>query len=404
MQLKHHLTNWTSLPGKLMKRLEAFIADVKPPMPDDELRKALSTATEEYGQRISGIVRDHLNRKLNMLETEAGNLNPLDLDRTRTTAEKYVNKRLGKKMDDVSRQTLLHEAASKIGKTARIDADGFVQVQRSPGKTARVNVNSNVSADEPMTPLAPQMRGRSASGGSPAQSNSPLVLSPVNRFAQLMAETETNGETTSQPGKRQAKIVLDRVQAPEPTFKSKAGVIVHNKDKKDQWKINVAPKTDVLVIGDSNLRDAPHVPCDWKIHSFPGSRMSHVTKLVETLQVDAHLSTVICQVGINHRDDQPSRIDSDLKETVAKLQSTGLKVIMAGVPMPESLDTRREQAINGLNARLADGPFRYIDPVPRHLVVLRPDDWRFAIHHTEDTVELVVDSMEQEVVRGESLN
>ena len=400
VQLRHHMDNWTTLPGKLATRLRAFADDIKPPMPDDELRQAVSAATDEYGKRISAIVRDHLDRKLQATKAEAGRLNPMDVDRAQMTAEKYVSKRLGKKIENDRRQSMLQEAAAMIGKATtsqapNADAEGFRQVQRNrngSGKTGSINI-SDVVEQTSRTPLNKRMRVASA--------DSPVSLS--NRFSPL-ASTSKSDVTQSQPTvTRQPVVVVERLPEP-PRVEGRPGLTIHQTDKKDEWELKVADRTRVLVIGDSNLRDTPQVPDHWEVHCFPGARMQHVTKMLDTLSPQASVSHIVCQVGINHRDDAPSRMKGEFRQMEARLLSTGKTVICTGIPVPMTATARHAGTINELNALFAGGPFKYICPVPSNRVTIKPMDTRHGIHHTQETVELVLQSMVNEVEIDMALN
>jgi hypothetical protein len=59
-QVTRHLGNWETFPVSLGRRLDEFLADIKPPLPDEELRAELATVGKECRVAIREVVVQHL--------------------------------------------------------------------------------------------------------------------------------------------------------------------------------------------------------------------------------------------------------------------------------------------------------------------------------------------------------
>jgi hypothetical protein len=59
-QVARHLGNWEKFPKSLGQRLDEFLADIKPPLPDDEFRAELATVGKECRVAIRDVVVQHL--------------------------------------------------------------------------------------------------------------------------------------------------------------------------------------------------------------------------------------------------------------------------------------------------------------------------------------------------------
>jgi hypothetical protein len=81
LQLSHHRRNWTNLPTSLNSRLNDFLLDINPPMMTDELRGALTDATNSYRGPIKNDVQKHLDDQLALLVDQLKTAQPEDIER-----------------------------------------------------------------------------------------------------------------------------------------------------------------------------------------------------------------------------------------------------------------------------------------------------------------------------------
>ena len=131
VQLDHHAGNWKELPKSLSERLLKFADDIRPPMPDEELRDQMTELTRAYGVRICETVRHHIANKRAQIAAAAATRDNTDIDRAKEVTGRQLARRLGRRLEDSKRQQLLDQAASAVGSNRRqpeIDADGFQTV------------------------------------------------------------------------------------------------------------------------------------------------------------------------------------------------------------------------------------------------------------------------------------
>ena len=410
MQLDHHVGNWIQLPAALRKRLDKFADDVKPPMVDDEFNLQIKRATENYGNEICRITREHLDRKRKVTEVEASRLNPADLDKAKPIAEKYLQSRLGSRLGPDQRKTLLERAMDKIGSAV----PAFTATNPAQPQAQQLNGNLN---QQPVSRSSSNTLKRKALASSP----SPLPIHCRNKFDVLRRDddgphadeatpihenpAETPIKKAQQATANRSMSILDDSQ--ELLVER---VVVHDGQKED-WEVEVGPQSRVLVIGDSNLRNADprSIPSDWEVHASPGAKYRHVTNILQRwgeslsrADPEDMLDHLIIQVGINHREES---IDV-IREEVIKMERTarGLArtVSIMGISTAQILDEAIRRNVEKINQLLARGSLEYIPPLPIADVHIRPGD-SYKIHFDPGTIDRVLKSAVSNV-RGLPLN
>lgn len=415
VQLRHHEGNWSTLPKSIDRRLQQLEADIKPPQPDDEFRSAMKEATTEYGERICTLVRGHIRKQQAVAKDEASHLNPEDLDLAQQVASKYLTNRLGKRFDESRKLVMLQDAGKFVGTRGLrppVDEDGFTTV------VARKATPTRTSPIE-MTEGSTRKRPRSS------ESPNPVILS--NRFESLQQDDVPAGEdeveqVSRQPlGKRRyASVQQDAghkesvsltqsvnnviTGRPETTeqephglqpsgnrIQSARGVYIYS-GPKEHWKIKPATTTQVVVLGDSNLRLVKKIPEKWEVHCYPGAKFYHITSLVKSINKSDALKHVIVQAGINHRSQFSEDYMGQLDEMVKALNDMDVKVSATGVSMSKNYRPEIEYAnIIDLNLDLKFR-FDYIEALPEVDIVTAPGD-KYGTHHTQATVDKVIGSM-----------
>jgi hypothetical protein len=66
-QLARHLGNWERFPESLGRRLDDLMTDIKPPLPDNELKAELATVAKECRAAIKEVVVQHLRKQSNKI-------------------------------------------------------------------------------------------------------------------------------------------------------------------------------------------------------------------------------------------------------------------------------------------------------------------------------------------------
>ena len=89
--------------------------------------------------------------------------------------------------------------------------------------------------------------------------------------------------------------------------------------------ISLAKEVQVLVIGNSNLKDVVSVPPLWEVHVFPGAHMGQVIGACSLLLAakPRDLKVVFIRIGVNHREDTSLPIQH-IKILVRNLRELGV--------------------------------------------------------------------------------
>ena len=109
VQIRHHESNWKTLPKSIQDRLNKLIEDIKPPMGDDVFKTELKLLTQQYSEEVRRLVSDHLTRKRVETEFMAGELDPTDVSHAKEVAAKYLTARLGKRLSIQRRTELMND-------------------------------------------------------------------------------------------------------------------------------------------------------------------------------------------------------------------------------------------------------------------------------------------------------
>lgn len=396
VQLHHHEANWEKLPKSIDERLQKLADDIKPPMPDDDLRSALMAATLDYGERISKIVREHIRAKHIATQIEAAKLDRTDVDRAKEVAAKYLSTRLGKRLDASRRATMLDAAVNVVGMhrqppptVSETDADGFTLVTRSPRPQRQTS------------DTAPSIHKRKLESSPVVTDNAFQVLADIHAEPMTDEEEDVEGdaEAATEPSPPVRKpIKQPRRTPPTDSFRTKAGVEVF-RGRKEEWSIQPAPGTKTIVIGDSNVRDAPKVPTDWEIFAMPGAKLQHVVPVLNQLRPTGtdNLQHIIIQVGINHR---TSFSGDDVIEALTDIGDALCQVAIAsttfcGISMSSKRPQTELDRVDKINEH-AKGIWtqeNFIEPLSDDDIEIRKSDTLYGIHFTPETIDKIIQKM-----------
>jgi hypothetical protein len=386
VQLRHHEANWKSLPKSINHRLNRLADDIKPPAADDTFRSALSDLTSHYGEKIRQLVEEHLRKKIAHTEVEAGRLSRQDIERAQEVAAKYVSTRLGKRLPENRRATLLQQAADAIGMHNR-------PPPASPPKKQPAH-------DDEWTVV-----------GSPRQQQTTRkrlhpeteTLTVSNRFeclddAHEVIEIDEQGDsTTSTPTERNN--LIKKLKKSFYLENTRAGVQVF-KGKKHEWHIEAKKETNTILIGDSNLKAISAIPKDWEVHCLPGAHIEHVTGVLSRFEGNIKPVNIIVHIGINHRTNVDSATDEELKDMMAEVDSN-LAIehfFIAGISKSTTLSSKEASNVNTLNEKLKQiiSVSNFIPPLSDSEVEIVSTD-PYGIHYTVDTADKIMKTIEEQV-------
>lgn len=397
VQLHHHNKNWEQLPRSISERLQRLATDINPPLADDDFRCNIRTATERFSREIVGVVQTHLQRKLAAKETEAAALDPSDLDRAKSIAAKYVDVRLGKRLESSRRTQLLDRAAASIGHLRQSQPLTEKGPQRSttspppsPANNEWIEVNGPGGRRTAKPP--PDSRKRALS--------TPQTTPVTNRFEVLSDDESSRNDVepddlTPRPSPtRPAKKPKTKSSAHSPTKGKPVNIFI---GPKSEWKIVPRPETTSIIVGDSNLRHATDIPDGWEVHCLPGARFDHVAGALHRLErTGPHKYTVAIQAGINHRNDSDEDALAATIDDLCRLadnHSSIQNVFHVGISATSSMSHTERDVISNINDRFKFNLSGDYCSLPLRTEEVQTLDDRHGIHYTPTTIDNIVKSL-----------
>jgi len=383
VQVRHYQNNWNVLPPSLSHRINRLADDIRPPMTNDAFTSDLRTLVSDFGDNIRRLVARHLDSIYNNTQQEAGLLDPTDVERATAIANKYINARLGRRLQEARRTTLLREAADLVG------------ILRSPALQQTATDDLHVDGDtwqtvQPRSPRTTRLSTKRMAPGTPESTTTPIN----NRFqcletvdASATDDTYARNETTDTTKPHRSLLKKSR----KSTISDPSRPFVHA-ERKENWSIEPAEDTTTIVIGDSNLRRVTSVPRGWEVHVFPGAHLEHVTQVINSIVGEPHSFNVVIHVGINHRKDN---FDSSLQDIINDLniaihsnEAVGTAYYTA-VSIPSTLSAAEKNNLAALNRYMSSNyADLYVEGLSDEDTEVDPSD-RHSIHYNDTTVERI---------------
>ena len=333
-----------------------------------------------------------MHTKLAETEVAAGLLNGSDLARAKEIAAKYVITRLGKRLPEDRRISLLRQAADTIG------------IHRQPPTSSSPkqphDQNGWKTVGSPRHQPGHILPTLTASVSKKRPASSPDQIQVSNRF-QTLSDTE---ETNNMENDDDLIEIVPPQQPPQVkklkhsafTRTTDSGVCIYTGNKHD-WIIEPKDDTTTVVIGDSNLKGITSIPTNWEVHSLPGARLSHVIGAISRMETILKPVSVIIQVGINHRSRVDVSTDEELRELMAEVQlnSSIEHVFFVGTSIPTTLPQDEADNVRAFNHKVRGcvHESNYIKPLDDHDVVINSNDIS-GIHYTPRTADKIMKNIE----------
>lgn len=329
VQLAHHGNNWAALPKGIASSLDRIVGNIRPPMPSDELTNGLAALTLEFGQKICKAVQDHMSASKIKTEQQLMSLNGLDKDKARVIVDKQLNTKLGKKMSDTHRSSLLTEAFATVG------------------------MAKTTSSTDPLvqTPLKPK------------GSTQPKPSAAKNLFVEAVAGTPSKKRRVASEDDMSPEIPLSGTsrttpqasadQRPKPgPLSSRKGPInrTHSKGDYDGSHFSVRGNCRVLIIGDSQVQNLTGLPDFFQIESFRGAKFPWMTDIAKELELPDSVEHIVLAAGINHRDENVLRqVEPALNTCLDSLRGTGCGIHFLAIDTPQTFSEQQQQVICHIN-------------------------------------------------------
>jgi len=413
-QIQHHIRNWdTDVPTTIKRNVDNVLRNINPPLINDDYRFQLSTAGIDFADDIRATTSAFLRQQLDNAK-EA--LSTISLDTNLTHAAAIATgytKRLTR-MRPVDRDAYVREAINLI----RSKQPAPNPPQPGPNTitqptTPRQNAAANQATDSETTATNNDMDVTTTEvpNNPPAAEKAWTVV--AGRKGKRRHRSDDGQHSPSIPDfteAREPSPLSNAETAPMPPTKTPAkkrrannylttpaGVKVLTVNK-ESFTFDGLDVSKLIVIGDSNLRNAPTVPDGLEIVSIPGGQLRHVIRAIRNYSSDSeerHLRLAV-QIGINHRDNDTSEIDhwiADLQNSLHDCDSLK-EFFMIGVSYPTSLNDFQMTQLDILNDSMREyiGDHHFIEPLHPNEVEILPND-RWGIHHQPATTRKIIDAL-----------
>ena len=169
-------------------------------------------------------------------------------------------------------------------------------------------------------------------------------------------------------------------------------VVINGRRGVESWRIVLRPSVRNMIIADSNLRRARHIPPHWEVQVYPGAHIHDTVKLIESIDLSTknELQRVVIQVGINNRSERvPARV---VESIIRCARAKGIVPVFVGVAVSPGLRRHEMENLRDLNRMLNDSASHFIHPLDEDDVHIDQND-RHGIHHNQATVDRVIESV-----------
>lgn len=370
--LDHAAQNWASVPEFLDSGVQKLMHNIQVPNGSKEFYDSLMGLGHQFSEQVACTVRTFLDKELSSSSRRLGELDATDADMARDIANKYLDRRLGKRVNAAGRQQLMDTAGKCL-------TSSYCDKSSTPTAKASLHQETLVTANE----------------GKTTGKRKPATPSPVDTLHKTVHFVLDSDEETA-PEASLDKPEHKRARPSSHYLQRSSGVHVFTGDKED-WILDISRK--VVVLGDSNMRMAEASP-DFEFLVLPGANLHHVTEAINKWQpTNANEQHVlVVQVGINNRCMPPEKLDLEIKALNRAVSNKPQfsRFCYVGVSVTDSLPQTEVKSIKHLNQRMLDlvGDENFVEPLEASKVIIQEND-RYGIHYSTETRKTIVDSIHQ---------
>ena len=329
VQITHHGNNWAALPKGIASSLDRIVGNIRPPMPSDELTNGLAALTLEFGQKICKTVQDHMSAGKIKIEQELMSLSGLDKDTARVIVDKQLNTKLGKKMSDSHRSSILAEAFAMVGiAKSTSSTDPLVQTPLKPkGST------------QPKPSVVKKLFTQAVTG-------TPSKKRRVASDDDMSPEIPLSGTGRTTP-----QAAADQRPRPGPLSARKSPINrTHNKGDYDGYHFDVRGGCRILILGDSQVQNLTGLPDYFQIESFRGAKFPWMTDIVKDMELPDSVEHIVLAAGFNHRDDNvQSQVEPAFNTCLESLRGKGREIHFLAIDTPQTLSEQQQQVFSDIN-------------------------------------------------------
>lgn len=267
-----------------------------------------------------------------------------------------------------------------------VDSAPLTSDTQPVNKIQKMNIINDPDV-EPNSPPAQPKRNVPSIKPNPAKRLSNLNLCLSQPTTSVSSPGTPRPSPLSQPSKPASLVVIDSDESddvPPPTSAGSLapGSFIELKSK--VTPLDISRNTEVLLIGDSNLRSYTTAPPGWQVVCIPGLHLTQLTNLFNGLPKDGSPKHIVISAGIN---DRASSTPSVVTDCIKAAKRPGTTVHFQSINFSKDLDQQHIRNLQKIN-RIAtehDGVFtipQIANPVFKDL------DF---IHHSDSTASKIFD-------------
>lgn len=415
IQATHHGENWKEVPPRVSQQIDKVVANLKPPMPGEDLRQKLGTAADDFKSAILATVQNHVQEVALSAKQEVEKLNHVDWE----AAEDKARQRYSRRFTSRARQETVEVALEDL---QSVRTEGW----QRPRHTVRpamgvVGARSTVHLGNRFATLHseggsddedPEGDPGVEAAAFPAPSSVPLkrrkqaakASTPAKKKPHSAALIHTDG-STDMPAS-DASFLTESIPASEDDDSVIPGtahqsrpyprVMVGSSNNRNRWSVDVPPAPiRNLVLCDSNGRSWVDldIPENTVVYALRGARLADAARLGPDITENVKaFQTIVINIGTNDRNNDPSTTIAVLRDIHRWSSRCSARVLVVGIPPFRNLSTDTQARIRTINQTMKDlFVDAFIPPIAEnqlHIVDPQAD----GIHYSADTAQAVLDS------------
>jgi len=342
-RLYHAQNNWERLPTTVDRAIDRITTSVRPPMPDESLKRQITRAADQFKNAIRHTVTEHLVRKTAQTHRTMGQLDQTDLHQARAIARKQLL-RTNTRMNSARAEELLDHIATDVRdpnppwttttrgtrretvphEDAPITTRNRFQVLQEEDDNRPLMSDENIEEDdsdiepEPLPQRTARRKAHSPTEVKDTPKKSrlgngqfaiPTVVPkpPVGSVGPQPASAHPGEDPTTSSAAPTTPVTPAHPPTPytTPTMppNSIPRLSIFHGDRKQLWSLpEIRDDEDVILVADSNGKNlARFTPPNWRVACYSGATFRHARDLIQRSPMPTQIKRIVFAVGINDR-------------------------------------------------------------------------------------------------------
>lgn len=342
-RLYHAQNNWDRLPTTVDKAIDRIATSVRPPMPDESLKRQITRAADQFKNAIRHTVTEHLVRKTAQTHRTMNQLDQTDLHQARAIARKQLL-RTNTRMNSARADHLLDNMANNVtdpnppwttstrgtrrGTASHEDAPittrNRFQVLQEEEDDRPLMSDENIEDEsdtepEPLPQRTARRKARSPTEVRDTPKKSRLgnyqfaipttvvPKPPVGSVGPQPASAHSGEVPTTSSAAPTTPVTPAHPPTPYTTPTMQPNLMprlsLFHGDRKQLWSLpEIRDDEDVILVADSNGKNlARFTPPNWRVACYSGATFRHARDLIQRSPIPTQIKRIVFAVGINDR-------------------------------------------------------------------------------------------------------